>query len=58
MISQQALIAQKLLASCGIDDPASVSIEDLITLHDGIVKETPLENCDGRVVMKNGRSFL
>lgn len=50
--------AINVLIECGIDDPAEISLEDLITFHDGIVQEIPLTNCDGRVVMKNGRSIV
>jgi Zn-dependent peptidase ImmA (M78 family) len=56
VIPKQAAI--NVLIECGIDDPAEISIEDLITFYDGIVQEVPLTNCDGRVVMKNGRAIV
>lgn len=58
MISKSALKARELLEYCGIDDPATLSIVDLIVYNDGIVQEIPLENCDGRMVMKNGKSIV
>jgi hypothetical protein len=58
MTSKPALVARELLISCGIEHPAKISIDDLITFHDGIVQEIPLENCDGRMVMKNGKSIV
>jgi len=58
MISNAALKARELLEYCGIDDPAIISIGDLILYNDGIVQEVPLENCDGRMVMKNGKSIV
>lgn len=58
MIANSNLKAKELLLSLGIDDPAQTSIEDLIIYHDGIVREVPLKNCDGRMVMKNGRSIV
>ncbi len=53
-----AFIANKLINNLGIEDTSSINIADLITLHDGIVKEVDLVNCDGRLVMKNGRSIV
>lgn len=50
--------AKRLIDDLGIADPASIDIEDLIVYHNGIVREFPLKNCDGRMVMKNGRSIV
>lgn len=50
--------AKKLLNELGIENTSSVSIEDLIVYHNGMVKEADLKNCDGRLVMKNGRSIV
>lgn len=50
--------AIKVLGECGIDDSLGVSIQDLIVFYDGIVREVSLTNCDGRVVMKNGRAIV
>jgi Zn-dependent peptidase ImmA (M78 family) len=50
--------AKNVLSSLGIEDTASVDIEDLIVFYDGIVKHAPMTNCDGRVVMKNGKSIV
>src|SRR5215207_9070458 len=58
MVTKPSSVAMALINSLGIDDPALVSIEDLITYHNGVVKEVPLNNCDGRMVMKNGRSIV
>ncbi len=58
MTSKATLKARELLSALGIDDPAQMSLEDLIIYHDGIVRETPLNNCDGRMVMKNGRCIV
>jgi Zn-dependent peptidase ImmA (M78 family) len=58
MTSKPALVAADLINKLGLDDPASVSIEDLIAYHDGIIQEIPLTNCDGRMVMKNGKSIV
>lgn len=58
MTANATLKARELLSSLGIDDPAQTSVEDLIIYHDGIVREIPLNNCDGRMVMKNGRSIV
>ena len=58
MISRQVKAARELLSSCGIENPAEINISDLITFYDGIVREVPLENCDGRMVMKNGKSIV
>ena len=58
MTSKQVLAARELLSNCGIEDPNKIDIKDLITFHNGIVLEMPMENCDGRMVMKNGRSIV
>lgn len=58
MTANATLKARELLAFLGIDDPAQTSVEDLIIYHDGIVREVLLNNCDGRMVMKNGRSIV
>lgn len=58
MTANATLKARELLSSLGIDDPAQTSVEDLIIYNDGIVREVPLNNCDGRMVMKNGRSIV
>lgn len=50
--------AKYVLESLGIDDPAQMDIEDLIVFYDGIVKHKPMSSCDGRMVMKNGRSIV
>lgn len=58
MTSRPALVAAELINKLGLDNPASIAIEDLIAYHDGIVQEIPLTNCDGRMVMKNGKSIV
>jgi len=58
MISKAVLKAREVFDYCGIEDPAAISLPDLIIYHNGIVNETPLNNCDGRMVMKNGRSIV
>lgn len=58
MTSIATLRARELLFTLGIDEPAQISLEDLIVYHDGIVREAPLSNCDGRMVMKNGKSIV
>jgi Zn-dependent peptidase ImmA (M78 family) len=58
MTTKHVLAARELLIRCGIENPSEVAIEDLINFHDGIVQQLPLENCDGRMVMKNGRSIV
>lgn len=58
MTSKAVLVARDLLINCGIDNPSEIAIADLINLNDGIVQEIPLDNCDGRMVMKNGRSIV
>lgn len=58
MRSDHIYAARELLKNCGIENPAEIEIADLITYHDGIVKELPLENCDGRMVMKNRKSIV
>lgn len=50
--------AIRVLSECGIEDPAAINIEDLIVYHNGIVQEVSLTNCDGRMVMKNGRAIV
>src|SRR5436190_24367876 len=58
MTSNSTLKARDLLSALGIHDPAQISIEDLIIYHNGIVREVPLNNCEGRMVMKNGKSIV
>ncbi|MBE9465528.1 ImmA/IrrE family metallo-endopeptidase [Dyadobacter subterraneus] len=53
-----AFAAKKLLNQLGIIDMAYVDIKDLIIYHNGMVKEAELKNCDGRLVMKQGRSIV
>lgn len=53
-----ALTAKKLLENLGISDTASIDLSDLIYYHNGIVQEIDLNNSDGRLVMKNGRSIV
>ncbi len=50
--------AKKMLFDLGLDDPSTIDIEDLIVYHNGLVKEAPLKNCDGRLIMKNGTSIV
>jgi len=58
MTINKAQAAKELLKNCGIDNPAKLDIADLIVYHNGIVQEVSLENCDGRMVMKNGKSIV
>ncbi|KIC89909.1 ImmA/IrrE family metallo-endopeptidase [Flavihumibacter sp. ZG627] len=58
MISKPVLKAREVLDYCGIEDPATISLPDLIIYHNGVVNEIPLNNCDGRMVMKNGKSIV
>jgi hypothetical protein len=58
MKNNPGLVARKLLADLGIGNPTDIDIKDLIIYHNGIVQEKPLHNCDGRLVMKNGRSIV
>lgn len=58
MTSTAALKARQILSAFGIDDPSQTSLEDIIIYHDGIVREIPLTNCEGRMVMKNGKSIV
>src|SRR5579859_319586 len=58
MTSAASLMAQKVIASCALDDPAQVTIDDLIIYYNGWVQEKPLHACDGRTVMKNGRAIV
>jgi hypothetical protein len=58
MTPAPVLRARKLIADLGIIDTTQTSIEDLIIYYDGHVRETPMNNCDGRVVMKNGKSIV
>lgn len=51
-------IAKKLIKDIGIEDTSNLDIVDLIIYHNGIVKEVDLNNSDGRLVMKNGRSIV
>jgi Zn-dependent peptidase ImmA (M78 family) len=50
--------ARKLLNQLGITDMAPIDLKDLIIYHNGMVKEADLKNCDGRLVMKQGRSIV
>lgn len=50
--------AKKLINDLGLTDMSSIDIKDLIIYHNGMVKETDLKNCDGRLVMKQGRSIV
>lgn len=58
MTSKGTLKAREVISALGIDDPAELPLEDLIIYYNGIVREIPLDNCDGRVVMKNGKSIV
>lgn len=58
MTTVAELKAKEILSSYGIENPTDVAIEDLITFHNGIVQEKTLNNCDGRMVMKHGRSIV
>ena len=53
-----AFAAKKLLGELGVIDTAALDLKDLIIYHNGMVKEADLRNCDGRLVMKNGRSIV
>ncbi len=50
--------AKKLIIDLNLDDISTVDIKDLIIYHNGMVKETDLKHCDGRLVMKQGRSIV
>jgi len=50
--------AKNVLESLGIHDPSEIDVEDLIVFYNGIVKHKPMGACDGRMVMKNGRSIV
>lgn len=58
MISHAQQKAREIFFSCGAENPRDISIEDLIVFHNGIVTEKPLHSCDGRMVMKHGRSIV
>lgn len=58
MIITPSQAAKNVLESLGITDPSKTDIEDLIIYHNGIVKHQPMGSCDGRMVMKNGRSIV
>lgn len=58
MTSAATLMANNVINTCGITDPAQVSLEDLIIYHNGWVQDKPLTACDGRTVMKNGRAIV
>ncbi|SDF43605.1 protein of unknown function [Mucilaginibacter pineti] len=53
-----AFVAKKLVNQLGITDMAPIDIKELIIYHNGMVKESDLKNCDGRLVMKQGRSIV
>jgi len=53
-----AIAAKKLIQQLGIIDIANTELKDLIIYHNGIVKKADLRNCDGRLVMKKGRSIV
>ncbi|MBU1760651.1 MAG: hypothetical protein KKB19_07365, partial [Bacteroidetes bacterium] len=53
-----AFVAKKLLNHLGIIDMSPVDLKDLILYNNGMVREVDLKNCDGRMVMKNGRSIV
>lgn len=50
--------AKKLINDLGLVDMAALDISDLIIYYNGMVKEVDLKNCDGRLVMKQGRSIV
>lgn len=58
MIITPSQAAKNVLEKLGISNPAQTDIEDLIVFYDGIVKHKLLGSCDGRMVMKNGRSIV
>jgi len=51
-------VAKNLLQQLGVEDPSAIDIADMIIYHDGMVKETDLQNCDGRLIMKHGKSIV
>jgi hypothetical protein len=53
-----AYAAKKLLNQLGINDMSLIDLRDLIIYNNGMVREVDLKNCDGRMVMKNGRSIV
>ena len=53
-----AIAARQLIQQLGITDIANIELKDLIIYHNGMVKEADLRNCDGRLVMKKGRSIV
>lgn len=53
-----AITAKKLMLELGLTDMSDIDVKDLIIYNNGIVKEADLRNCDGRLVMKNGRSIV
>ena len=58
MKKNPASAAIDLLSSLGIEDVSSIDVADLIVYHNGIVIEKNLQNSDGRLVMKNGKSIV
>ncbi|HMI63554.1 MAG TPA: ImmA/IrrE family metallo-endopeptidase [Puia sp.] len=58
MITVPELRARKLITDLGISDTAKIAIEDLIIYFDGHIRQIAMTNCDGRVVMKNGKSIV
>lgn len=58
MINYASQRAKKLIAELGFADTSQIDISDLIIYHNGMVIEKDLKNCDGRLVMKDGRSIV
>lgn len=58
MAHNPKFIAQKLRLDLGLEEIWTIDISDLIVYHNGMVQERDLRNCDGRLVMKGGRSIV
>ena len=57
-ISKGKLVAQKMMADCGIDDPADMPLELILAGRGATLIEKPLSNSEGRIVFGKKKSII
>lgn len=56
--SKAELIARKVLEECGLNDPAEITLNEVILGRKAFYEELPLDGKEGEIVSVNGRSII
>lgn len=56
--SKGELVAKKVLAECGLDDPTNYDLREIILGRKAFYREVPLNGKDGEIISYSGRSII